>query len=101
MNKFKGFFAVVAIIVAILAMNLAGHLGAQQLSRIWAAGADTWVGADGTSQFTLSPATAAPKVTVAGTAYTGLSTNVSLYGGSTNALRLQVVNGIVTGIVAY
>lgn len=96
MKKIQGFFAVVAVIIALVALNFASHLGAQQLSRIWAAGADTWVGADGTSQFTLSSDGAKPKVTVAGTAYTGISTNVYL----TNIFRLQIVNGIVTGIIA-
>lgn len=62
---------------------------------------DSWVGRYRTNYFTLNQ-DAKPGVINGTNVYTGATTNVSLYGGSTNAgIRLQIVNGIVTGVVAY
>lgn len=58
----------------------------------------TWAAANG-NYFRLTSA-AGTELRVGTNTYSGATTNISLFGGSTNQVRLRVVNGVVAGVVA-
>lgn len=46
-------------------------------------------------------ANAKPIVRSGGTIYTGITTNMQMYGGATNSMRLVIINGLVVGVTTY
>lgn len=58
----------------------------------------TWASRTAGKAFSLN-ASAVPVVTTGGTNYTAITTNIALFGGSTNQFRIRVKNGLVVGVV--
>lgn len=94
-NLFPRVFAVFLAIVACLGCFFSGAAVFRAKPT-----PDAWVDSTGTNYFELTQ-DATPAIQLGVSNYVGITTNISLYGGSTNQLRFIVVKGLVTGVSAY